>query len=224
MRELTLRRAWPKGPVALVGTVATASAVATTVVVLGSAEPNAFAGWSASPTTPTAGQVTNAQAVCRARLDQAMGATKGGVPLSFTPMLTDVRGPYAVTVFGDGRGGLALCLTAPNGAVGIRQEVGTSSVVPSNQIRVDQVSLTARNGQVYTLVEGRVGTSVTRVSLGLNDGNRIETTTGNGVFVAWWPGNAGIQSADVVTPMGTTTQAVDLPGVPVHSPPGAPPS
>ena len=66
---LTQRRRRPLKWAALVGATGVAASVSTLVLV-GGGEQYAFAGWSASPTPPTSGQVSRADTVCQARLAQ----------------------------------------------------------------------------------------------------------------------------------------------------------
>ena len=205
-------------PLAIIGTTGAAAVAATLVAVFGGSEPYAFAGWTAAPTAPVAGQLHDAQAVCQARLDQ-LGSTPKGTPVPpLTPTLADVRGPYTVTVFGDQSNDLALCISAP-GAESLRWVISPTPAQTPVGIAVDQVSFMVRDGQPYTLVVGRVGPSVTGVTLRLDDAENIKATTGNGLFVAWWPGSQGIQSATVTSVTGSATQPLNLPSPQVSQSP-----
>ncbi len=215
---LPQRRSRPRKWVALAGATGVAATVSSLVLV-GGGEQSAFAGWSASPTPPAAGQLTAADAVCQAHLVQLPpAANKGTDPASLVPELSDVRGPYTVTVLGNGTQNGALCIAAPNGNTALRWIMRSGAPVGTGAIAVDQVSILARDGQPYTLVEGRTGDGVTGVTLALGNGNEVTTTSGNGVFVAWWPGSQLITSAIVATATGSSTQTLNLPG------PGIPPS
>jgi hypothetical protein len=174
-----------------------------------------FAGWSAAPTTPAQGQVQNADAVCQARLSQLRPSNKGTAPGSLAPELTDVRGPYTVTLYGNRTPNAALCVSA-SGSTGLRWITRSAATTPVGGIVVDQVSVLARVGQPYTLVEGRTGTRVTNVVLALGNGSKVTATSGEGVFIAWWPGSQSITSAMVTTATGVSTQALHLarPGIP----------
>jgi len=55
---------------------------------------------------------------------------------------------------------------------------------------------------------GQAGSGVTGVTLVLSDGMSVTTTTANGYFAAWWPGDATATSADVTTAEGTSTLAI----------------
>ena len=72
----------------------------------------------------------------------------------------------------------------------------------------------------YTLVEGQVAAGVTAVTLLRTDGRHIQASTGNGWFVAWWPGDLNTTSALVTTATGVTTQPLDT-TVPAPPPPPA---
>ncbi len=156
---------------ALAGATATAATVSSLVLVGGS-EQFAFAGWSPSPTPPASGQLTSADAGCRAHLAEIpQSSDKGTDPTSLVPELSDVRGPYTVTVFGGGTGSSALlCITTPDGNSALRWVMQSGAPVSTGAIAVDQVSILAREGQPYTLVEGHTGDEVTGVTLVLGDG------------------------------------------------------
>jgi hypothetical protein len=211
VEALSQRRRRPMKWAAMAGTAGVAATVSTFVLVGGN-EPYAFAGWSASPTTPATGQVGTADAICQAGLAH-LGSTNRGVDSSsLAPELSDVRGPYTITVFGDNAdNGAAICVSAL-GATSLRWIGGPDTPVTPGAIAVDQVSLLARDGHPYTLVVGRTGTGVTGVTLALGDGSNVATTSGDGLFVAWWPGSQTITSAAVSTAAGMSTQPLELPG------------
>lgn len=219
---LSQKRSRPLKWVALAG----ASSVAATVSILalvGGNEQYAFAGWAASPTTPATGQLTTADATCQAHLVQLPASSNKGVdPASLVPELSDVRGPYTVTVLGNGTDG-ALCITTPDGNTALHWIMRSSAPVGTGAIAVDQVSVLARGGQPYTLVEGRTGDGVTGVTLALGNGSEVTATSGNGVFVAWWPGSQSVTSATVATATGVSTQTLNLSGPGIPSSPKSPP-
>jgi hypothetical protein len=62
------------------------------------------------------------------------------------------------------------------------------------------------DGQAYSFAEGRTGAGVTGATLVLGDGTRVEATTANGWFVAWWPGSAEVSSTVVSTSHGSVTE------------------
>ena len=219
---LSRRRRRPVKWVGVAGATGVAATVSTLVIAGGSA-PYAFAGWSAAPTAPATGQLTAADADCQARLAQAVQAppsNKSADAASLVPELNDVRGPYTVTVYGDGGQGGALCVSAP-GAISLRFFGGSDAPAGPGAIAVDQVGFLSRDGQAYTLVVGQTGAGVTGVSLALGNGSDVTATSGHGFFVAWWPGTQSITSAAVTTAGGVATQQLDLPAPPVA--PKAPP-
>lgn len=209
-------------PVSVAAAAAVATTVATTAVVVGGST-TAFAGWSAAPTAPVARETAAAQSACLSGATRAQPANqavrlgqpvnKAPVPLdALTPVVTDTRGPYTVTIF-QGTGGLyASCLTGPGSTVSTRQFVASTAPVPEGQVVVDQVAFRGLGGGTYTLVEGRAGPGVGAVRLVLDDGTTVEATEGNGIFVAWWPGAEGIRTAELATAAGPATQPLDLAG------------
>jgi hypothetical protein len=220
---LSQRRRRPFKWVALAGATGLAATVSS-LILLGGSEQSAFAGWSPSPTPPASGQLTSADAGCQAHLAQLPPSSNKGAGAAYlVPGLSDVRGPYTITVFGNGTGGGALCITTPDGNSALRWIMQSGVPVGTGAIAVDQVSVLARDSQPYTLVEGRTGDGVTGVTLALGSGSRVTATIGNGVFVAWWPGSESVTSAIVSTATGVSTQTLNLPGPDTPSSPKSPP-
>jgi hypothetical protein len=93
------------------------------------------------------------------------------------------------------------------------ESFGSQPPLPAaDQITLDRLQAeSANDGQAYTIAEGSVGPGVTAATLVLSDGSDIVTTTGNGLFLAWWPGSAVVTSATVTTATGTTTQPISSP-------------
>jgi len=91
--------------------------------------------------------------------------------------------------------------------------IGNQPVLPdSSQIAIDRLQAeSAVDGQTYTIAEGSVGPGVTAATLVLSDGSDVVTTTGDGLFLAWWPGSAAVTSATLTTATGTTTQSINSP-------------
>jgi hypothetical protein len=222
---LSRRQHRPMRWVGLAGATGVAATVST-FVIAGASAPSAFAGWSAAPTAPATGQLTAADADCQARLAQAVQfppSNKSSDAASLVPELNDVRGPYTVTVYTDGGRNGALCVSAP-GAILLRWFALSGAPVGPGTIAVDRVSFLDRDGQTYTLVVGQTGTGVTAVTLALGNGSDVTATSGDGLFVAWWPGSESVTSAAVTTGGGVSTQQLDLPAPPVGTktpPPGA---
>jgi len=223
---------------ALAGAVATTGAVAS-VVVLGSAQA-AFAGWSPSPTSTSAEQSSTAEAACQARLAAAPAMPGAGTVSDWSVATTDVRGPFTLVVY-ENSSTEATCLTGPSITMVSRSAIGGDSTTVSGSSsgvsghggsasmisgtgsgaikQISMAHLTSTSQGSYTLVEGRVDQDVTGVTLVRSDGQHIEASTGNGWFVAWWPGSEGAPSAEITTASGETTQTLNtaLPAPPVGS-------
>jgi len=189
---------------ALGGLVVTASVAATVALSAGSGTPNAFAGWAAAPTAPTATELMAAETACQA----PAGASQ--------PTLTDTRGPFTMVLYATGTG-TQLCLSGPSfsgrGLTG--RGVGMeNNPPPAGAIAVDRMAFLATDGQAYAMAEGRTGAGVAAITLTLADGTPVVATVTNGYFAAWWPGGSLATSAQVTTASGTTTQAIDHPTPP----------
>jgi hypothetical protein len=211
----------PVGRVIAFGIPVAAAAIAATVLVVGGRTDSAFAGWSATPTLAADHRTLAAQSVCLARLErglrskQAQSSPKGqGQAITFTPALTDTRGPFTVTVFSSGGAkGYVFCLAFPDGNISLRGFAASSPAVPAHEIAVDQVTYGGHGGAgSFGLIAGRVGSGVSAVTIVLHDGTAVLTSVGSGLFVAWWPGTQGISSAEITTPTGVVTQPVNIRG------------
>jgi hypothetical protein len=209
------RRNRRRGGLALGGGALVASGATTALLVLaGPGTANAFAAWTAAPTTPAPGQVSSAEATCEAAAatppPDKTGLATGATQVS----LVDTRGPFTLVLFGAHTSTTLMCVSGPSINSSAQpnsqmRSIGSQPVVPeAGQIAVDRLQADSANGQAYTIAEGSVGPDVTAVTLVLSDGSDIVTTTGNGLFLAWWPGSAIVTSATVTTPTGTTTQPI----------------
>ncbi len=206
-------------------------------LVLGGSQA-AFAGWSPSPTGPSAQQTSTAEAGCqaqRALTPPLPGAAPGQ---GWSVVATDVRGPFTLVVYQDGASD-ATCLTGPSTTVisqntaggrsgsvsgsvsrggkasgkgGRGVTIGTSSVLSSTSSgSINHVTLTHLESDdqgPFTFVEGQVDEGVTGVTLVLSDGEHVQTTTGNGWFLAWWPGGLDATSAEITSARGTSSQTL----------------
>jgi hypothetical protein len=127
------------------------------------------------------------------------GAASGSTRISASP------GESVRVGNGDGPGGMA----------SVSLGGGTAS---GDLTQVTQSHLSTSDGP-YTLVDGRVASGVTGVTLVLDDGQDVVATVADGWFVAWWPDSAGTISAQVTSAGGTTTESLAW----AHDPPaGAP--
>jgi hypothetical protein len=163
-------------------------------------------------------------------------------------VVTDVRGPFSVVIYQDG-GAHATCFSGPSFTLVSRHSANGDSVSVSGPSRgsassdgtmsgegtssaehggggsgeIEQIStnhLSLSGDGAYTLVEGQVEPGVTHVTLVRNSGGNVDATTGNGWFVAWWPGAQDVTAAQSTTAAGTTTQNLTSP----LSSPGGPAS
>jgi hypothetical protein len=86
--------------------------------------------------------------------------------------------------------------------------------VPADRVQLASVHRADRHGQAFGFAYGRTGTGVSAVSLVLDDGTHVQATVANGWFIAWWPGSHQLESAELTTPAGGSTQKFDLPSTP----------
>ncbi|HXB38426.1 MAG TPA: hypothetical protein VNU75_12005 [Acidimicrobiales bacterium] len=223
-------------PVAVgAGAAASAATVGTVLaVVLGGAAP-AYAGWSPAPSASTAAPPSpQASQSCLTSLpsnEPAGGQLGSG---SWQSVLTDVRGPFTVALF-QNDGAYAACFTSPSftevtqvsaadgSASNAQTQNGTvrglgSGGLPGGSIvavggttsgdlqNVVQTHLSTTADGPYTLVDGRVATGVTAVTLVRDDGQDVVATVEDGWLIAWWPGGATATSAQVTNASGTSTE------------------
>jgi hypothetical protein len=190
------------------------------LVLAGPGTANAFAAWTPSPTTPAPGQVSSAVATCEAgAAAPPSDKTPPGLPAGATQVsLVDTRGPFTLVLFGANTPTTLMCVSGPSinssaQANSQMREIGSQPALPeAGQIAVDRLQAeSADDGQAYTIAEGSVGSGVTAATLVLSDGSDVVTTTGNGLFLAWWPGSAVVTSATLTTAAGMTTQPISLP-------------
>ena len=200
---------------ALGGGVLITSGVTTALVVLaGPGTANAFAAWTAAPTTPAPGRLSSAEATCEAAAatpppDKTAGLATGATQVSLvdTPRTLHTGLVRDEPIYHPHVREWPVDQHQANSQM---TDVGGQPVLPeAGQIAVDRLQAkSANDGQAYTIAEGSVGPGVTAATLVLNDGSDIVATTGNGLFLAWWPGSAVVTSATVTTATGTTTQPI----------------
>lgn len=220
------------------GAAASAATVGTVLaVVLGGAAP-AYAGWSPTPTaSDTAAPSPQATQSCMSSLPSGGAAGSQLGSGAWQAVLTDVRGPFTVALF-QNSGAYAACFTgssftevtqvsANNGAASNAQSVngsvhalgaggpasgmssvsvgGTSSGDLQNVVQT-HTSTTADGA--YTLVDGRVASGVSAVTLVLDNGQDVVATVADGWLIAWWPGDSAATSAQVTNASGTSSEAL----------------
>lgn len=192
--------------------LAIAVGIAISVIGLSAGTPSAFAGWSATPTTPASGQVSAAEAAC------AKQEPYPGEPgyAGLTPTVVDARGPFTLLVYVDGTSHEE-CVVAPSGAASQSTMRGAEVALAPGAIRWRSAGSGAElEGHAYSEVTGEVGAGVTAATLVLEDGTRVQTTIANSWFAAWWPGTGGATAAEVTTASGTTTEPLPQLGPRAH--------
>jgi hypothetical protein len=220
LREIAAhRRRRRTGRLAVGGSALVACLAAILVLVLaGPGTSDAFAAWTPSPTAPAPGQVASAEAACSAgAAARPPGFATGPTQVS----LVDTRGPFTLVLFGANAitRGVLMCVSGPSispsahHSTHMSESIGRQPPSPApRQITLDRLQAeSADNGQPYTIAEGSTGSGVSAVRLTLSDGSPILTTTGNGLFLAWWPGRALVTSATLTIATGTTTQPINSP-------------
>jgi hypothetical protein len=186
------RRRWvPALPaVGALGVSGTAVA-AIAAVTLGSSAAPAFAGWTPRPTSPAAGQLAAAEQACSTNLG--------------TPVLTDTRGPYTVSIYADATSNHT-CLEGGSLSIASASSGPSAADVPAGQVQLAGSGVENSSGQALTLVEGRIGAGVTSVTIDRSDGSSVLATVSGGWYLAWWPGTAHATTADVTSTSGTVTE------------------
>jgi hypothetical protein len=194
---------------ALAGAAGTAGTVAA-VVSLGAGASNAFAGWTPAPTPPSPQQIADATAACQAKQAPGSAASARQSPIAGLPLkLTDTRGPFTFSVYADADSS-AICISGPSFTSISGSSASSPVTVPAGKVTLSTSHLTNRDGQAYAFADGHSGDGVSAVTLILDDGTKVQASTANGWFVAWWPGAHEVKAADVTTPAGVATQTFDL--------------
>jgi hypothetical protein len=186
------------------GTAGTAAAVAA-IVALGSSAAPAFAGWRPTPSTPAPGQLAQAA--------QACGQNLGN------PVLTDSRGPYTASIYADSSTH-DVCLSGAGVSMSSSSTSSASAGVAAGHIQTDGEGTRDAAGNALTLVDGRIGTGVTAVTIDRSDGSSVQATVSNGWYLAWWPGTVTATDARITTSAGTSSVA--FPSTPTLSAPSCP--
>jgi hypothetical protein len=182
------------------------AAAVVAAVTLGSSAAPAYAGWSATPTPPTAGQLAAAERQCSANLG--------------TPVLTDTRGPYTASIYADATSSHT-CLQG--GSLSIASGGGgpNQTHVRAGQVQLFGSGMEDSSGRALTLVDGRVGAGVTSVTIHRSDGTSVKATVSGGWYLAWWPGTAKATAADATGSAGTVTEHFPSTPAPTGCPAGS---
>jgi hypothetical protein len=198
------------------GVTGGAAALAGTLVALGGTGTQAaFAGWSATPTTPSASQTGAVEAACAARMAEAVrnaeaeaarntdgsseGVKKSGASVGSEPLLADTRGPYTLVLYPWGT-----CFAGPD-FMSLSGRRGTEGV---------SISTAYRDGGPYTIAQGPAAPDASAVTLTLDDGSSVEATVVDSSFLAWWPSTSRPTSETITTPSGTHTEPLSFPPAP----------
>jgi len=221
VREITVpHRDWRRGGLTVGGSALVAVAATVALVLAGPGTANAFAAWTPAPTAPAPGQVSRAEAACEGGAAQPPPGAPAGFTGATQVSLVDTRGPFTLVLFGANTPtqGVLMCVSGPSinpsahPSSHMSQSNGSPPAPGAGRITLDRLQgETADNGQPYTIAEGSVGSGVTAATLRLSDGSMVVATTGNGLFLAWWPGSAVVTSATLTTATGTTTQSIISP-------------
>jgi hypothetical protein len=131
------------------------------------------------------------------------------VPLA----LADARGPFTFSVYADSESTIS-CIQGPSFVALSQSQSSTPVSVPADQVQLASAHRSARAGRDFGFAYGRTGTGVSAVTLVLDDGTKVQATVANGWFIAWWPGSHQLESAELTTPAGSSTQKFDLPSTP----------
>ncbi len=193
---------------------------AVTLATAGPWSSAAFAGWDASPTTPSLNQVTSAESACAALFATLSSLGHPTALPAALPAVTvvDGRGPFTSLAYGSG-GSALVCVDGPQilnlsgpgysiGSATVAAGVGgkaytlsgtqrtsisrvpTSAPPGPGQASVDLTLSSTADGNPFSIAEGAVGPGVTGVTLTLSDGSSVVSSVSNGTFLAWWPGLA----------------------------------
>ena len=196
-------RSW-RPRLAIGGGLAAVGASITAVVSLVGGASTAFAGWSAQPTTPSAGQLQAAESYCAANIPNA----------GLSQELVDSRGPYTIIVYAGPAASTQtynFCTVGPS----FRNASGWTSYPPvtpaDGRLFLWSDHTSTDDGQPYGTMIAQAGPDITGANLTLTDGTVVTATVQNGWVVAWWPGSGHVASAQLATATGTHTQAFSYP-------------
>jgi hypothetical protein len=225
------RRHRRAAPAALCITAVGAAAGTVLAVTFGGAAP-AYAGWSAAPTAVSSSPSSQANRSCLGALSSGQPGSDELGSGSWQPVLADVRGPFTVALYQDDSAYMG-CFTsssftqvtqvssdgaASNGVLKISGSGSGSPVQGLSTVTVGGTSsgdlqnvvqshLTTADGP-YTLVDGRVASGVTGVTLVLDNGQNVVATVTDGWLLAWWPSDAAANSSQVTNASGTKSETL----------------
>jgi hypothetical protein len=175
--------------------VAGAAGVLAAALSLAGEAGNAFAGWTAQPTPPTAAQLAAAEGYCAANVPVP------GLPLK----IVDTRGPFTIAVYSDGSSN-DFCSVGPSLHHTSEWSTSPPLAVPSGTLFLWTDHVDTLEGQPYGTMIARVADDVTAVNVTVDNGTEVTATIRNSWAVAWWPGDHHLTGAQLTTPSGTRTQ------------------
>jgi len=113
--------------------------------------------------------------------------------------------------------------SGPNAGGNPPASVSSIGSGPSGDLEhLSEVHLNLPGQGPYTLIEGETQPGVTAVTIVRSDGEDVQASFADQLFVAWWPGSLDATSAQLTTASGTTTQPISTaPVAPPKSPPGS---
>lgn len=194
-------RSWRPWMVGLSGAAAAGVAAALAAVLLLAGQPgDAFAGWTAQPTTPSAAQLAAAKSYC------ASNVPMSGLPLK----LTDTRGPFTFMVYSNSVSN-DFCTVGPSFKNASGWTSSAPVIPPAGRLFLWTDHTESADGQPYTFMIAQAGDGVRGVKLTLDDGSVATATVENGWVVAWWPGVHHVAIAELATASGTQTQTFSYP-------------
>jgi hypothetical protein len=182
---------------------------------------SAFAGWTADPTQPAAGQLQAAKSACAT--DRSLA--------SLTPTLIDARGPFSAFLYLRASGP-TICVVGPgltpnagpgrtkNKALILNTRFPRTAIAPDTISAPGVMLVFPTPTAEFGMAIGQVGRGVTAVTLTLDNGSKVKATTERGWFAAWWPNSQHVKSADLTTTTGSTTQPLNVPTSCIHPRPG----
>ncbi len=184
------------------------------------------------PTAASPSPSSQADQSCLGALssDQPAGGELSSGP--WQPLLTDVRGPFTVALYqnasaymgcftsssftqvtlvssdgGTSNGVLKISGSGSGSPVQGLSRVSVSGTTSGDLQNVVQSHLSTADGP-YTLVDGRVASGVTGVTLVLDNGQDVVATVADGWLLAWWPSDAAATSSHVTNASGTTSETL----------------
>jgi len=187
------RRRWVWAGAAVAGALV---ALNTTVGLVPSARESAFAAWTAAPQPQSGAQVLDRARACAAAVDAAAAAPHRVAVSVDDVLLSDKRGPGAITLLRLGAD-VVECQTMREGG-GVSYETltpspGTGPTSPAAAV-VDSIGYAGDEdpATVYSFATGRVGDDVTGIDVVTEDGRTVQASVRQGWWVAWWPGEQSV--------------------------------